>query len=85
MSRKVSVVIPAYCEAGRVGETVAAVQRGLATVPELASQVIVVDDGSPDGTAAEAEAAGAEVIRLPKNLGKGGALTTGLNRATATC
>lgn len=65
-----------------MGETVAAVRRGLGTVPDLEPEVIVVDDGSPDGTAAEAEAAGAEVVRLPRNLGKGGALAVGLNRAT---
>lgn len=82
MTRRVSVVIPAYNEAGRVGETVLAVRRGLSTVPELQPEVLVVDDGSPDATAAEAEAAGARVLRLPKNQGKGGALTTGFKQAT---
>jgi len=49
--------------------------------------VLVVDDGSPDGTAAEAEAAGAEcatpvrVLRLARNSGKGAALMAGLEEA----
>ena len=40
-------------------------------------RVVVIDDGSPDRTAAEASAAGAIVIRHEKNLGKGAALNTG--------
>jgi len=66
------LVIPAYCEAGRVGDVVRAV---LARHPELT--VMVVDDGSPDGTAMEAEAAGARVVRHPFNLGYGAALHSG--------
>jgi glycosyltransferase involved in cell wall biosynthesis len=40
-------------------------------------EIVVVDDGSADGTAAVAEAAGAHVLRLPYNLGIGGAVQTG--------
>jgi glycosyltransferase involved in cell wall biosynthesis len=40
-------------------------------------EIVVVDDGSSDGTAAVAEAAGAYVLRLPYNLGIGGAVQTG--------
>jgi hypothetical protein len=45
--------------------------------------VIVVDDGSTDDTAARAEAAGAEVIRHPRRLGKGQAIRTGMAAASA--
>jgi glycosyltransferase involved in cell wall biosynthesis len=83
MSR-VSVVIPAYREEPRVGATVAAVRSGFsgAVAADLRLiEVVVVDDGSPDGTAAAAEAAGARVLRLPRNRGKGAALTAGLSAA----
>lgn len=57
----------------------------LATVVHLArphvDAVLVVDDGSTDRTAALAEAAGAEVLRLPRNRGKGAALQAGFAAA----
>jgi len=65
---KVSFLIPAYNEAATIGEVLAQVAR-----LELDKQVIVVDDGSSDDTAAIAEAAGATVIRQP-NQGKGAAV-----------
>lgn len=66
------LVIPAYREAGRVGDVVREVLRS-----GLGIDVLVVDDGSPDGTAAEARAAGARVVSHPYNLGYGSALHTG--------
>jgi len=68
------VIIPAYREGGRIGAVVAGV------LPYL-PHVIVVDDGSPDGTADEAGQAGALVIRHATNLGKGAALDTGFRAA----
>jgi hypothetical protein len=67
--RPVAVLVAAKDEGGRIGETVAALR---AAFP--GAQVIVADDGSRDDTAAEAEAAGARVVRLP-HRGKGQALT----------
>jgi Glycosyl transferase family 2 len=67
--RPVAVLVAARDEAGRIGGTVTAL---LAAFPD--AQVIVADDGSRDATAAEAEAAGARVLRLP-HRGKGQALT----------
>ena len=55
--------------------TVDAVVRGLKQAVE---RVVVVDDGSSDGTAEAAEAAGADVLRRPQNGGKGAAIRTGL-------
>ena len=66
----VLAIIPAYCEGRFVGQVVRQV------LPHVQA-VLVVDDGSPDNTAHEAEAAGAKVIRHPTNLGKGAALKTG--------
>src|SRR5690606_9377192 len=68
----VSVVIPAFNEAGPLPATLAAVA---ALGPD---EVIVVDDGSSDGTGAAAAKRGAAVVRLPFNMGKGAALTAGV-------
>lgn len=77
----VSVVIPAYNESSRIGRTIAAAREG-AESTGLAFEIIVVDDGSSDDTAAEAEASGgALVLRHGRNLGKGAALNTGLSAA----
>lgn len=62
-------LIPAWNEGGRIGPIVEAT---CAYLP-----VLVVDDGSRDDTAAEAERAGATVVRHPQNQGKGVALMTG--------
>jgi glycosyltransferase involved in cell wall biosynthesis len=68
--KKVAVLIPAFCEEKTVGNVVT---QALVCVPD----VIVVDDASTDETAARAEAAGAKVICLKENGGKGAALTEG--------
>jgi glycosyltransferase involved in cell wall biosynthesis len=75
----ITVVIPAYREAARIGATVAAVRRAAHGL-EVPVEIIVVDDGSDDDTAAQASAAD-QVIRLERNRGKGGALTRGLAAA----
>jgi glycosyltransferase involved in cell wall biosynthesis len=68
----VAVVIPAYNEADRV----AATARGAATLPGV-DTVVVVDDGSTDGTGQAARQAGALVFRHGRNRGKGAAMQTG--------
>jgi glycosyl transferase family 2 len=68
----VAIVIPAKNEADRIAATVKA-----ATETPGADLVVVVDDGSRDGTAAVAEGAGAIVLRHSRCRGKGAALETG--------
>ena len=69
-------VVPAYNEAATVGDVV---RRIHADAPEW--DVVVVDDGSTDSTADIAKAAGARVLRLPFNLGIGGAVQAGFTFA----
>jgi glycosyltransferase involved in cell wall biosynthesis len=66
------VLIPAFNEQGRVGKVIVDVADALP-----GADVLVVDDGSTDATAAEALDAGASVLRLPVNSGYGVALQTG--------
>ena len=68
-----ALVVPAYREAGAIG----------AVVTELVAiaRVFVVDDASGDGTADEAAAAGAIVVRLSENRGYGGAIEAGFREA----
>jgi glycosyltransferase involved in cell wall biosynthesis len=73
---RVLVVIPAWNEAGVIASTIAEIR---AVQPHV--DLLVVDDGSGDGTADVAEAAGALVARLPFNLGVGGAMRAGYRYA----
>jgi dolichol-phosphate mannosyltransferase len=73
---RVAVIVPAYNEAGKIGQVVRKVPR------RYAACVIVVDDHSSDGTADEARAAGADrVVRHPVNRGVGAGIRTGLMTA----
>ena len=72
---RLSVVVPAYDEAARLGPTLARIAAYLADDDH---ELIVVDDGSRDTTAAIAAAAGARVERHAVNRGKGAAVRTGV-------
>lgn len=72
----VSVVVPAYNEAARIR----AVLMPLVNCPSV-GEVIVVDDGSDDGTAEVARSFGVRVISLPENRGKAAALDEGVKYA----
>ncbi len=71
---KITVIIPAYNEARFIGSVVLKLKQ-------QPIDILVVDDGSTDDTAEIALAAGAEVISLAPNQGKGAALNAGLAHA----
>ena len=71
---RIAVVIPAHNEARLLPETIA-------TLPEWVDDVIVVDDGSDDGTGGLAAQTGVEVITHTENQGVGAAISTGYARA----
>lgn len=74
MGPKILAIVPAHNEGPRIGAVVRAlVAQGL--------PVLVVDDGSSDNTAEEARAAGARLLALSPNRGKGGALKAGFREA----
>lgn len=70
-----TVLIPAYNEE-------ATVARVVEVAKEAGFPVVVADDGSQDATSEEAAKAGAQVVRLGQNRGKGGAVAQGLKEVT---
>lgn len=82
MNPDLSVVIPAFNEIGRIGKTLTSIQAYVRD-KRLTCEVIVVDDGSTDGTGGFVERLTADmpyvrVLRLPKNEGKGAAVKAGM-------
>ncbi len=79
-SLRLSVVVPAYKEVERIADTVRKLHGHLSTLIDPSDfEIVVVDDGSGDGTAAAADATGlAKGLLLPENLGKGGAVRQGM-------
>lgn len=76
----VTIIIPAFNEAGTIGRVVleaSGAVRGMG----LSCETVVVDDGSGDGTGAEALAAGARVVAHPYNIGNGAAIKSGIRNA----
>jgi dolichol-phosphate mannosyltransferase len=73
--QSIAIILPALNEEGKIGRTVQRMPR------PLVDHVVVVDDGSTDKTAAEAEAAGAIVVRHERNRGVGAAIRTGIHWA----
>lgn len=76
MTRLIAAVVPAYNEAGKLGEV-------LQTLLPAVDLVVVVDDGSSDDTTHVAVRCGAHALRHPINLGQGAALQTGIRYALA--
>jgi glycosyltransferase involved in cell wall biosynthesis len=78
----VSIVIPAFNEEQSIASQIQAV-RQVMDQTEWVYEIIVVNDGSTDGTAKEAAGQGAKLISLPENRGYGAALKTGIAKAQA--
>jgi glycosyltransferase involved in cell wall biosynthesis len=76
MTPRIVAVVPAYDEEAAIAAVVGEIRAF-----DPAIDVVVVDDGSNDATAEAAIAAGAAVVRLPFNLGIGGAVQTGFRYA----
>ena len=76
----IAVVLPARNEAETVGAIVHAIRRDL---PDLVDDVLVVDDGSVDGTGEVAAAAGARVVQSAGGPGKGQAMRAGVEATDA--
>src|SRR3954452_14720797 len=72
---EIAVVVSAYNEADRLGETLAALREAFP-----GARVMVADDHSEDSTPDVATAAGAEVVSAPRHVGKGGANTIAVRR-----
>ena len=76
----ITIIIPAYREEKVISSVVGGIRRVMdATSRDY--EIIAVDDGSDDKTAAEAERAGARVISHPYNIGNGAAVKTGIRNA----
>lgn len=69
--KSVAVVIPCYNEEGKIGKTIEKVPKDIVDV------ILVIDDGSTDNTAKEAELMGVAVLKHKINMGTGAALRTG--------
>ena len=76
----VTVIVPAYNESATIAEEVRRIRAAFSDSPKL--QLLVIDDGSTDGTDELAKGAGAHVISHPVNLGQGAAIKTGITNAT---
>ena len=73
MKSRVSVIIPAYNEAENIKEVVSKLRE-----LKMSFDIVVVDDGSTDGTADVAKSLGVRVVKHGKNWGKGAAIRTGI-------
>jgi glycosyltransferase involved in cell wall biosynthesis len=81
LRRSISIIIPAFNEEKRLPATLEAVRRHLDAGGWEFSEIVVVDDGSTDGTVGVARAAGARVLENPGNRGKGYAVRHGMLEA----
>ncbi len=75
-----SVIIPAYGEEAVIGSVVKRIHQTISALG-LQYEVLVIDDGSQDGTAGAAREAGARTISHPYNMGNGAAVKTGIRNA----
>lgn len=77
---EISVIIPAYNEEASIASVVEQVHHSLGSLGHV-YEIIVVDDGSDDGTATRACESGAEIVSHPYNIGNGAAIKSGIRAA----
>jgi len=77
---KLSIIIPVFNEEKTISELIKAVVD--VKIPHVEKEIIVVDDGSTDGTISKIPTAGIKFIKHDKNQGKGAAVKTGIDNAT---
>lgn len=82
LSPEVSVILPVYNEAEIIRLVIERIRPAMDALHRT-YEIIVVDDGSADGTAEVAHQAGAKVISHPYNIGNGAAIKTGIRNAAA--
>jgi glycosyltransferase involved in cell wall biosynthesis len=75
----ISVVVPAFQAETTIGQCIHSLREQTLSPEEY--EILVVDDGSTDRTAREAQRAGAQVLRLPRNAGPAAARNAGIGRA----
>ena len=75
--KKVSIIIPAYNEEKTIAEIISRIK-----VLHSCAEIIVINDGSTDNTAAAALESGAKVYSHPYNIGNGAAVKSGIRAAT---
>ncbi len=80
METEITVIIPAYNEEKGIGEVIDKIEAAMGNV-RASYEVIVVDDGSTDGTAAIVKAKRVRLVQHPYNKGYGAALKTGVKNA----
>lgn len=78
--KEVSIIIPAFNEEGAVGGVIDDIRKVMDET-EMAYEIIVVDDGSEDGTVEEVRKRGVRLIEHPFNRGYGASLKTGIRQA----
>jgi len=76
----VSIIIPAFNEEEIIADVIGRVRLNMNRL-NRSYEILVIDDGSKDGTATEAKNAGARVISHPYNIGNGAAVKTGIRHA----
>ena len=82
---KLSIVIPVYNEVNTIMQTISSIKKRAKTPVDMDKEIIVVDDGSTDGTGALLDSIKDESVKIyhhEKNQGKGTALKTAFSKAT---